>query len=84
VVIACAIFEKSSVCEKTRIQLQSGEPIGQSDPANVLHELFPFSSLIASIWIRFEFGPSVAEFTNATQVRCASETLRVVFDLRRM
>jgi hypothetical protein len=37
---ACAIFEKSSVCEKTQIQLQSGEPIGQSDPAKVCHEPF--------------------------------------------
>jgi hypothetical protein len=83
-VTACAVFDKSSVCEKTRIQLQSGELIGRSDPANDLHELVPFSSLIASIWIRFEFGPSVAEFTNATQVRCASETLRVDFDLRRV
>jgi hypothetical protein len=52
--------------------------------SDVLHELLPFSSLIASIWCRFEFGPNVAEFTNSTQVRCASEPLRVAFDLRRV
>jgi hypothetical protein len=40
-VTVCAMFEKRSVCEKTQIQLQSGELIGQSDPARVSHELFP-------------------------------------------